>query len=202
MNAIKFIQQSNQELPHPGVWATCALNAESREAAWETLEESLAGIGFENCYYLSEVSGNNPKLASLAQSWTIPVTDRRKGTLSVLVIDCTGNQKAQQELVEKYRPYLMSCVLYFREGLEVRHLLAQAGHSLLSQREADCMALTAAGRSTKEIGALMGIAVSTANEYISHAINKLGATNRAQASARAMLAGCFQASAQTYTGDP
>lgn len=126
-----------------------------------------------------------------AGGWVMPVSDRRKGTFSVLMIDCSRDRPGQQKLIDQHSPYLKSSVVFFREGLEVRQLLEASSGPLLSPREADCMTWTMAGRSAKEIGALLGIAMSTVNDHVSRAIQKLGATNRSQACARAMLAGCL-----------
>jgi len=124
--------------------------------------------------------------------WTYPVVDRVTNTYSALLIDCNANLAEQQRLVHQHREYLRACAIYIREGLVLQGLTAEAGPTLLSARESDCLAWTAAGKSTKEIASLVGLATSTVNEYITRAQGKLKASNRTQAAARAMLLGAVQ----------
>lgn len=56
--------------------------------------------------------------------------------------------------------------------------------STLSDRERDCLALVAEGKSDAEIGEKLGITRTTAHFYIEKAKRKLGARTRAQAVAR------------------
>ena len=59
----------------------------------------------------------------------------------------------------------------------------------LSQREQEVLALMAAGLSNEEIGEQLVISSSTARHHVSACIQKLGASNRAQASALAIKHG-------------
>ncbi len=54
----------------------------------------------------------------------------------------------------------------------------------LSQRERDCMAYVAMGKTDWEIGVILGIAQATAHLHVENARRKLGAANRAHAVAR------------------
>jgi DNA-binding CsgD family transcriptional regulator len=54
----------------------------------------------------------------------------------------------------------------------------------LTDRERDCLAFVADGRTDWEISELMGISESTTRVHLNHARRKLGAVNRAQAVAR------------------
>jgi DNA-binding CsgD family transcriptional regulator len=127
----------------------------------------------------------------LCCGWTFPIADRMSSTFSALLLDCRQDQQDQQALVDQHAGYLRSSFIYFREGLAVQQVLQEHTRNPLSPRESDCLAWTAAGKSAKEIASLIGIAESTVNEYIRNATRKLKATNRTQAAARAMLAGCF-----------
>lgn len=59
----------------------------------------------------------------------------------------------------------------------------------LAPREAECLQWVAAGMGTKQLAHRMGIAEGTATEYIAGACRKLGARNRAEAVARAVMGG-------------
>jgi len=61
--------------------------------------------------------------------------------------------------------------------------------SRLSPRETQILDLVAGGRTTKEIGAELGIAESTVNWHLANAFRKLGAPSRAAAVATALRAG-------------
>jgi LuxR family transcriptional regulator, quorum-sensing system regulator BjaR1 len=55
----------------------------------------------------------------------------------------------------------------------------------LTQRERDCLAFVAEGRSGAEVADALGIVTATAHWHIENAKRKLGAKTRAQAIARA-----------------
>ncbi len=63
------------------------------------------------------------------------------------------------------------------------------GGPVLSERERDCLALVAHGKSDAEIAAQLAIAVSTAHFYIEKAKRKLGVKTRTQAVAKLIAAG-------------
>jgi DNA-binding CsgD family transcriptional regulator len=75
---------------------------------------------------------------------------------------------------------LMGLCLY----THVRSLIARAGCALppagLTPREIECVALVAKGRSDQRIGETLGIATSTAHEYVEKAKRKLSARSRAE----------------------
>lgn len=58
----------------------------------------------------------------------------------------------------------------------------------LTPREHDCIAYVAEGKSDWDIGVILGISQSTAHQHVESAKRKLGATTRAQAVARWILA--------------
>ena len=59
----------------------------------------------------------------------------------------------------------------------------------LSDRERECLVWVAEGKTTDEIALIIGVSANTAGTYISHAIQKLGASNRAMAIAVAIRQG-------------
>lgn len=56
----------------------------------------------------------------------------------------------------------------------------------LSKREKECLKWTANGKTSWEIGRILGVSESTVVFHISKAVNKLGVSNRVQAVAKAM----------------
>ena len=63
------------------------------------------------------------------------------------------------------------------------------GGPVLSERERDCLALVAEGKSDAEIAERLKLAQSTAHFYIEKAKRKLGVKSRAHAVARLIAAG-------------
>jgi len=125
----------------------------------------------------------------LVRGWTMPIVDRRSGTMSTLLLGCSKSQDEFSATVREHEQWIRRSLLFFTEGLTVNELRSRKGQRALSQREADCLAWIAAGRSTKEIGDMLKIATSTVSEYLSSATKKMGAQNRTQAAARAALLG-------------
>jgi DNA-binding CsgD family transcriptional regulator len=59
----------------------------------------------------------------------------------------------------------------------------------LSDRERECLSWVAEGKTTEEVGVILGVSGSTANSYLTSAMQKLGARNRALAIATAIRSG-------------
>lgn len=59
----------------------------------------------------------------------------------------------------------------------------------LSQRERECLSWVSEGKTTDEIAVILGVSGNTINNYITHAIQKLSANNRAMAIATAIRSG-------------
>jgi DNA-binding CsgD family transcriptional regulator len=68
-------------------------------------------------------------------------------------------------------------------------LLASAAKDPLSERERECLAWVAEGKTTDEVALILGVSANTINSYVTHAIQKLGADNRAMAVATAIRSG-------------
>lgn len=66
---------------------------------------------------------------------------------------------------------------------------APAAPSPVSERERECLAWVSEGKTADEIATIVGVAASTVNSYVNHAIRKLSARNRAMAIATAIRAG-------------
>lgn len=73
---------------------------------------------------------------------------------------------------------------------QVSHLLAQASmQDPLSDRERECLFWVSEGKTTDEVAVILGVSSNTVNSYITHAIQKFSASNRAMAIATAIRSG-------------
>lgn len=59
----------------------------------------------------------------------------------------------------------------------------------LSDRERECLVWVSEGKTTDEVAMILGVSGNTVNNYITHAIQKLSASNRAMAIATAIRSG-------------
>ncbi|MBL8581419.1 MAG: LuxR family transcriptional regulator [Rhizobiaceae bacterium] len=59
----------------------------------------------------------------------------------------------------------------------------------LSDRERECLHWVSEGKTTDEVAVILGVSANTVNSYVTHAIQKLGASNRAMAMATAIRSG-------------
>jgi DNA-binding CsgD family transcriptional regulator len=64
-----------------------------------------------------------------------------------------------------------------------------APSTVLTRREAQVVALVAAGRTNRQIGSALGIAEKTAEVHLQHVMAKVGAHNRAEVAAWAVRQG-------------
>jgi DNA-binding CsgD family transcriptional regulator len=72
----------------------------------------------------------------------------------------------------------------------IPHLLAGATHQdPLSDRERECLLWVSEGKTTDEVAVILGVSSNTVNSYITHAIQKFAASNRAMAIATAIRNG-------------
>ena len=68
-------------------------------------------------------------------------------------------------------------------------LAASAQQDPLSDRERECLYWVSEGKTTEEIAVILGVSANTVNSYITHAIQKFSASNRAEAVAIAIRNG-------------
>ena len=68
-------------------------------------------------------------------------------------------------------------------------LRAAAAQDPLSDRERECLIWVSEGKTTDEVALILGVSGNTVNSYITHAIQKLSASNRAMAIATAIRSG-------------
>jgi DNA-binding CsgD family transcriptional regulator len=73
---------------------------------------------------------------------------------------------------------------------QVPQLLADtAAQDPLSDRERECLFWVSEGKTTDEVAVILGVSSNTVNSYITHAIQKFSASNRAMAIATAIRSG-------------
>jgi DNA-binding CsgD family transcriptional regulator len=68
-------------------------------------------------------------------------------------------------------------------------LAAAATQDPLSDRERECLFWVSEGKTTDEVALILGVSSNTVNSYITHAIQKFSASNRAMAVATAIRSG-------------
>lgn len=68
-------------------------------------------------------------------------------------------------------------------------LTAAAMQNPLSERERECLQWVSVGKTTDEMAMILGVSSNTVNSYVTHAIQKFGAKNRAMAVATAVRNG-------------
>lgn len=70
------------------------------------------------------------------------------------------------------------------------HLMAASvSQDPLSDRERECLLWVSEGKTTDEVAVILGVSSNTVNSYITHAIQKFSASNRAMAIATAIRSG-------------
>jgi DNA-binding CsgD family transcriptional regulator len=86
---------------------------------------------------------------------------------------------------------MMSEVLATYYQHEARRLLGEnaKGKSTLTRRQLDCLSWVRHGKSSTDIGDLLGISRQTVEEHIAEACRKLGVRTRLQAAVEASLQG-------------
>ncbi len=91
-------------------------------------------------------------------------------------IDPAGLSKAQ-----------LHCCYALSEAPDL--LAAAAQQDPLSDRERECLYWVSEGKTTEDIAMILGVSANTVNSYITHAIQKFAASNRAMAVATAIRSG-------------
>lgn len=115
------------------------------------------------------------------------VTNPKEQTTSALCIAETRDAPAFLRLHDELTSVLDTAFVHFLEGLHIQELARSGLPRSLSRREADCLSWVQLGWSTRQIARRLSLSEWTVDEYIASAQRKLGASNRAQACARAML---------------
>jgi len=80
------------------------------------------------------------------------------------------------------------CFSLFEVSAAARNLASEHAVSV-SKRERECLSLTANGHTSEEIAAMLGLSVHTTNQHIGRIVEKLNATSRMHAVAKALRLG-------------
>lgn len=78
------------------------------------------------------------------------------------------------------------------EAVSLIRAEGEARHPQLSKRELECLELTAEGRTSEEIAAILKLSVHTTNQHLAYAAQKLNAVNRIHAVAKALRLGLIE----------
>ena len=79
------------------------------------------------------------------------------------------------------------------EGADaLRDANPEDGAPRISMREQSCLAWTAEGKTSEEIGLILELSPHTVNHYLGSAARKLGASNRMHAVAKALRLGLIE----------
>ena len=124
----------------------------------------------------------------LVRGWTTPVRNLKAKNVAILLLATSDDGSDFDRLLDEHRRSLQMCVSFLIEGRVVRKRVgAVEPRALLSARERECLSWASLGFSSKQISDRLKLSEATVNEYLSSAATKLGATNRAQAVARAVM---------------
>ncbi|MCK5746266.1 MAG: helix-turn-helix transcriptional regulator [Oricola sp.] len=119
--------------------------------------------------------------------YAFPGCARAHGQLVTAVL--AVEQKSFTEIAEAY--LAARCIM---EGLDEKpDALAVTGDQpRITVREQSCLAWTAEGKTSEEIGIILELSPHTVNHYLGSAARKLGATNRMHAVAKALRLGLIE----------
>lgn len=116
--------------------------------------------------------------------YAFPGCTRAHGQLVTALL--AVEQKSFGEIAEAY--LAARCVMEgLEEGAETR--ISTSDHPRITVREQSCLAWTAEGKTSEEIGIILDLSPHTVNHYLGSAARKLGATNRMHAVAKALRLG-------------
>lgn len=83
------------------------------------------------------------------------------------------------------------CFSLFEACAAARGAMPAQAHAI-SKRERECLSLTANGHTSEEIAAMLGLSVHTTNQHIGRIMQKLDATSRMHAVAKALRLGVIE----------
>ena len=128
------------------------------------------------------------------KGWALfPVQSPEKNRVTTIGWWDLHDQKEARRLWAAEGSSFILAATYFCES--VRTLIDQedpAPSAALSNREIECLLWAGAGKTTGEIAGILNVADGTVEEYFKRAAKKLGASTRAQACVRAILAGIIR----------
>jgi LuxR family transcriptional regulator, quorum-sensing system regulator BjaR1 len=78
------------------------------------------------------------------------------------------------------------------EHMPLSHVAEAPSHGVLSEREIQCLQLTASGKTSWAIADILGISPHTVNAHVRNIVRKLGVASRAHAVAEGMRRGLIR----------
>ena len=128
----------------------------------------------------------------LVRGWTTPTRNMANNSVTIFLLATSCDGDEFDRLLEENRSSLRASIAFLLEGRDLRKRAEQEPHGVVSKREKECLTWAALGYSTKQISARLKLSDATVAEYLASAARKLGAANRAQAVARALLLNLVQ----------
>ncbi|PWJ21680.1 helix-turn-helix transcriptional regulator [Jannaschia seohaensis] len=117
---------------------------------------------------------------------SVPLHEADKGGHGTLSFIGFGAEREFNDWIQGLKSRLVGVAYLFHQGVQYET-------PSLSPRESECLGLTAAGLSAKEIGRRLSLSPRTVELHIARAIQRLGARNRVDAVARALTSGAIAA---------
>lgn len=132
---------------------------------------------------------NEAKDFGLVSGATAPLHGAR-GELGVLSVATSVGPRSAPERVRRALPELASLACYAHESLlRLRGEEKRRHARTLTARERECLLWVAEGKTSWEIGVILGTTERTVNFHVRNASIKLGVTSRQHAVARALMLG-------------
>lgn len=113
----------------------------------------------------------------------------RGGTIDMLALDSRVSLPEFEEFRRVHGQRLRLAVCWLWEAYRLNALRQAPARRVLTQRQVECLTWVSAGMTSHEIAERLNLSTDTVNEYIAAASRRLGARNRVQACARAVLLG-------------
>lgn len=130
--------------------------------------------------------------AGIANGATVPVRGLRDFALFSVCPEPTRDARRRLEAAMPALS-LLAMVTHERARLLLRVVpMSKAPVIRLSRREVDVMTWVAAGKSSWDIGQILGLSEHTVRTYVSTAMTKLGCSDRTQAAVRAVMLGLVE----------
>ena len=125
----------------------------------------------------------------LIKGFTVPI--HAPGYFGFVTVVGDGNDRSWARRVETNTAPLLFLSHVYHEAARERFptFFRAPNETPISAREHECLRWAAAGKTTAEVAAILGLSQETVRVYFKRAMRKLDATNRTQAVARAFGAG-------------
>jgi|GEM_PF-2557606 DNA-binding CsgD family transcriptional regulator len=184
-SAVLFRINIDQAAPKTKLIASTGIEDQFRDAFIDRAAGSVAGGGYTEILPLMipawKVGGAS------AFIYAFPGFPRAHGQLVTAILSI--EQKGFQSIATT--DLACRCIM---EGLDRKPVgeMAPQDQPRITAREQSCLAWTAEGKTSDEIGIILDLSPHTVNHYLGSAARKLGATNRMHAVAKALRMGLIE----------